>query len=164
MGIGSLADNPFAALTIVVAPAILTNASSVLCLGTGHRTARVVDRTRAVATGCARLPADSAHRAEHERQLDELRVRSSVLLRALRLFYTSLGSFAAAALFSTFGAMLAVSVGQVWLQGMALLGLITGTVAVTGLVLGCSLIVHDIRVAVRSLAEETRLAKPHETS
>src|SRR5271157_4475553 len=44
-----LASNPFAVLTAVVAPAILTNASSVLALGTSNRLARVVDRTRVVA-------------------------------------------------------------------------------------------------------------------
>lgn len=32
-----LTDNPFSILTAVVAPAILTNASSVLCLGTAKR-------------------------------------------------------------------------------------------------------------------------------
>jgi len=34
---GSPAENPFTALTIVVAPAILTNASSLLCFGTANR-------------------------------------------------------------------------------------------------------------------------------
>lgn len=47
----ALADNPFAAPTIVVAPAVLTNAASVLCLGTGNRIARVVDRTRVLNAG-----------------------------------------------------------------------------------------------------------------
>src|SRR3954467_1193785 len=41
-----LADNPFAVLTLIAAPAVFTNASSVLSLGTGNRLARVVDRTR----------------------------------------------------------------------------------------------------------------------
>jgi branched-subunit amino acid transport protein len=45
----SLANSPFAVLTAIVAPAILTNASSVLALGTSNRFARVVDRTRVVA-------------------------------------------------------------------------------------------------------------------
>ena len=36
--------NPFAVLTAVVAPAILTNACSVLALGTSNRLARVVAR------------------------------------------------------------------------------------------------------------------------
>ena len=43
-----LGNNPFAVLTAVVAPAILTNASSVLALGISNHLARVVDRTRVV--------------------------------------------------------------------------------------------------------------------
>lgn len=50
-----ISENPFAALTTVVAPAILTNASSVLCLGTANRLARVVDRTRVVSAELARV-------------------------------------------------------------------------------------------------------------
>jgi len=42
----AFADNPFAVLTAVVAPAVLTNASSVLSLGTANRIGRIVDRTR----------------------------------------------------------------------------------------------------------------------
>jgi hypothetical protein len=42
----SFANSPFAALTIIGAPAILTNASALLCLGTSNRLARIVDRSR----------------------------------------------------------------------------------------------------------------------
>ena len=38
--------NPFGLLTFIVAPAILTNASSVMALGTSNRFARTVDRVR----------------------------------------------------------------------------------------------------------------------
>ena len=64
-----LAESPFAALTIVVAPAILTNASSVLCLGTGNRIARVVDRTRALRAELASLPVESERRPSYMLQL-----------------------------------------------------------------------------------------------
>jgi hypothetical protein len=36
--------NPYAALSLIVAPAVLTNASSVLVLSTSNRLARAVDR------------------------------------------------------------------------------------------------------------------------
>ena len=49
----TVAGNPFAVLTAIVAPAILTNASSVLALATSNRLARVVDRTRIVAAQMA---------------------------------------------------------------------------------------------------------------
>src|SRR6266567_3733024 len=54
------AGNPFAVLTAIVAPAILTNASSVLALGTSNRLARVVDRTRIVAAQLAAFAPDTA--------------------------------------------------------------------------------------------------------
>ena len=49
----AVGGNPFAVLTAIVAPAILTNASSVLALGTSNRLGRVVDRTRVVASAMA---------------------------------------------------------------------------------------------------------------
>ena len=42
--------NPFAALTFIAAPALLTNASSLLLMGTTNRLARAVDRVRALAS------------------------------------------------------------------------------------------------------------------
>lgn len=48
-------DNPFAALTLIVAPAVLSNACSVLSLGTGNRFARVVDRSRILTKELAAL-------------------------------------------------------------------------------------------------------------
>ena len=44
----ALDTNPFAILTFIAAPAVLTNASSVLALGTSNRFARAIDRTRAM--------------------------------------------------------------------------------------------------------------------
>ena len=60
MQYGSAGNNPFAVLTAIVAPAILTNASSVLALGTSNRLARVVDRTRIVAVHLATLESGGA--------------------------------------------------------------------------------------------------------
>jgi hypothetical protein len=40
--------NPFGALTLIVAPAVLTNASSILVLSTSNRLARAIDRARAL--------------------------------------------------------------------------------------------------------------------
>jgi len=45
-GVGS---NPLGMLTFIVAPAILTNASSVMALGTSNRFARTIDRARTLA-------------------------------------------------------------------------------------------------------------------
>jgi len=151
-------DNPFAVLTTVVAPAVLTNACSVLCLGTSNRIARVVDRSRVVATELSTLAAGSPDRARWEEQLDGLRARARYLFWALRLLYASLGAFAAAALIAVLGSASTVLEGldNGWIFRLtAALGLATGAVGVGGLLLGCGLMVHEVRLALRHIAEET---------
>jgi hypothetical protein len=152
-----LADNPFATLTVIVAPAILTNASSVLCLGTGNRIGRVVDRTRAVKAAQARLAPDDTLRGAYQAQLDHLHVRARMLLQALRCFYTSIGAFAAASLISIIGAGILGSYESLFLAGAAL-ALVAGTIGVGGLVVGCGIMVQEVRLAVRVLEAEAGLA------
>jgi len=152
----SIATSPFAALTIIVAPAILTNAASVLSLGTGNRIARVVDRTRVLAGELAGLDPASARAARYEEQMWRLRVRSQLLLRALRCFYLSIGAFAASALISVIGSLAAAWVGTSVFLSMAMLSLASGTMGVGGLVVGCAVTVRETQLAVRFLEEESR--------
>jgi hypothetical protein len=160
----ALTDNPFTTLTVVVAPAILTNASSVLSLGTGNRIARVIDRTRAITAELAHLDPSSAKAVGYARQLGRLRARAQMLLRALRFFYTSIGSFAAAALISVVGSVLTVTANVPVFDAMAILALVAGTVGVIGLVVGCTVMVHETRLAVRFLEEEANLLVPAATA
>ncbi|HJZ56636.1 MAG TPA: hypothetical protein VKE74_16840, partial [Gemmataceae bacterium] len=44
-----LAGNPFGVLTFIVAPAVLTNASCIMALGTSNRFALAIDRAKALA-------------------------------------------------------------------------------------------------------------------
>ena len=152
------AENPFTALTIVVAPAILTNASSLLCFGTANRLSRVMDRARAVSAQLAGEGLNEGNRAMYEHQLKGLEVRWNLILRAMRCFYMSLGSFAAAALISLFGSMPVFSVLPVGFIAIALMALSSGTVGVGGLVAGCAMMMRETRLAVQSLAEETQQA------
>jgi hypothetical protein len=154
-----LGDSPFAALTVVVAPAILTNATSVLCLGTGNRIARVVDRTRIVARDLAGLEVGSQARDVSIRQLVRLQERAQILFRALRLFYTALGSFAATVLISIAGAAFA-GVDRPSVFGvLAAIAFAAGTIGVSGLAVGCGLMVRETRLAVRNLSEEATFAR-----
>src|SRR5258707_6918119 len=123
----TLNENPFAVLTIVVAPAILTNASSVLCMGTANRLARVVDRTRVVSAELAHVASKAENFMARQRQLEALRVRWTLVLRALKFFYMSLGSFAAAALISLFGSVFTASGRHPVFTFIALVGPLSGT-------------------------------------
>jgi len=155
------AGNPFAVLTAIVAPAILTNASSVLALGTSNRLARVVDRTRIVAAKVAVLEPGTADYQAWAGQLAPLQVRAQLLVKALRLFYAGLGLFAASALVSVGGSIVSYYGQSVLFQGAAALAILTGASAVLGLTAGCVLMVRETQLAVRLLEEEARIHVTH---
>lgn len=153
----TLSSNPFAVLTAIVAPAILTNASSVLALGTSNRLARVVDRTRVVAAELAVFEPGSGDHDAWAAQLGPLRIRAQMLLKALRMFYASLGLFAASALISV-GGSIAVYYGQKALFELAAtLAVVSGASAVAGLASGCVSMVRETTLAVQNLSEEAKL-------
>jgi hypothetical protein len=102
--------NPFAALSLIVAPAILTNACSVLIMSTSNRFARTVDRARVLSREIEGEDGGAgASESATARRLSELTVvetRSLLLLRAMRSGYMALSGFASAALLSLVGAVL----------------------------------------------------------
>jgi len=152
-----VANNPFAVLTAIVAPAILTNACSVLSLGTSNCLGRVVDRTRVVAGDIAASKPGSEELREWNSQLRALEKRVHMLLRALRLFYAALGLFASSALISVVGSLAAFYGQRLLFQLGALLAVVTGGCAVLGLSFGCYSMVNETRLAVKSLGEEARM-------
>jgi hypothetical protein len=148
----SLGANPFAALTAVAGPAVLTNACSVLALGTSNRLARVVDRTRVVTRLLADARQGTPEQESLSRQRARLAERSHLLLRALRATYAALGGFASAALLMVLGSALAAY--HDLYEAIASVGLAVGVCAVVGLVYGCGQMVRETRLAVQSLEEE----------
>lgn len=146
--------NPFAALSLIVAPAILTNASSLLAMSTSNRLARAVDRARELAKQLEEPPAGSRG-PEAARRLNELSAveeRAVMLIGALRSFYVGLGAFAAATLVSLLGAVLIRVSGPVVLA-LEIIAVAAGAVAVGALIHGSMLLVRETRIAVRVLQE-----------
>jgi Protein of unknown function (DUF2721) len=151
-----LPTNPFAVLSFIVAPAILTNSSTVLILSTSNRLARAVDRARALSKelDASQDPTSEAD-AQRLRELTVVEKRSVLLVRALRIFYLAVSGFASAALLSLAGAILAES-APAWVA--TLLGYVViaaGLVAVASLVFGSVLLVRETRMAVAILSEQT---------
>ena len=154
------ASNPFAALSLIVAPAILTNASSVLAMSTSNRLARAVDRARELARQLEEP--GRAGGPDAERRLSELtttETRAMLLLRVLRSFYTALAAFALATLVSLLGAVLAVTQGGVVVRVFVIAGVGSGVIAVSALVHGSVLLLRETRMGVavlRARAEGVR--------
>jgi hypothetical protein len=154
--------NPFGILTFIVAPAILTNASSVNALATSNRLSRATDRARAI----------SALLEDHTEDADPRRVaylqilgfaerRIKLLVRAMTCFYAAIGAFASASLVSLFGAVFFVEQWQ--LCGIATMGLsiVAGVIGVGGLAYGSALLVWETRVTLQSVTKETKFLLSH---
>lgn len=151
-------ENPYTILTAIVAPAILTNACSVLCMATGNRVARVVDRTRTVVAELSRLQPEDPDYETRIRQMERLRVRNHLLYQALRLQYAALGSFAASAIISVLGAALVYYGSTFAFHAVAAIALAIGTFSVAALIGGCAYMVRETRLAMQNLVEEAGLA------
>jgi hypothetical protein len=152
----NLAADPFSILTIVVAPAVLTNASSVLALGTNNRLARVADRTHVVAAQLEKLEPAARNYRIFENQLATLQTRAQLLLRALRCFYLGLGLFASSALISIAGSIAVYSGGEAAFRTAAAIGVVCGASAVGALVCGSVLMIRETQLAVKDLAHEAK--------
>ena len=146
--------SPFAALTLIVAPAILTNACSVLILSTSNRLGRAVDRARQLAQEIERTEDLTDHVSMRRlRELYTTETRTLLLLRAMRSCYVALSGFALAALVSLLGAVW-VHAGSAPLSvPLEVLALVAGGVAVSALIHAAVTLVRDTQLAVGVLQE-----------
>jgi hypothetical protein len=149
--------NPFAVLSLIAAPAILTNCCSLLAMSTSNRLARASDRARELtkqleeAGGLASLDAD--------RRLRELTVaeqRALQLVTALRSIYLALGSFAFATLISLVGAVVAPLATGTLVRAIETIAVSGGIVAVSALIHGSVLLVRETRLVVDVLHERAQ--------
>jgi len=147
-------ENPFAILSLIVAPAILTNASSVLIMSTSNRLARSVDRARELSKQLeAEFDLKSPVAARRLRELAASETRALLLLKGLRSFYAALGGFACAALISLLGTALVAFETPLFVQLMEGTGIGVGVLAVAALVNGSRLLLTETRIAVTVLSE-----------
>src|SRR5688572_31397613 len=97
----SLSQNPFAVLTFIAAPAILTNASSVLAMSTINRMLRARERMHQLLTEAEN---STLYRGANLLELVSRAERQGILLLdAMRWIYVSLGAFAAATFVTLLG-------------------------------------------------------------
>ena len=148
----SVVADPFSILTVVVAPAVLTNASSVLALGTNNRLARVADRTHALTARLANLESSAREHEVSASELAALQTRAQLLLRALRYFYLGLGLFAGSALISIAGSIVVYYGWPSAFRIAAGIGVACGASAVMALVCGCVMMIRETQLAVKGLA------------
>jgi hypothetical protein len=155
---GDVGSNPLAILTFIAAPAVLTNAASLLALGTSNRFGRNVDRSRAIIKILDGLVGDSVaierERAMYRRLLGWLERRMQMLMSAMSLFYLAIGCFAAGSLASLVGALLVPTDHPYALRVILGVALITGVGGLGSLVSGGVQLVRETRLALVTIREE----------
>ena len=157
MGSNLLTQNPFAVLTFIVAPAILTNATSVLAMSTINRMLRTRERMQQL---YARSEDSTKFRgAAFVEQVNRVEKQAIHLLSALRWIYTALGAFAAASLVTLLGAV-AGQLGNELFMGIVVgAGLLLGVLGVAGLVGGCLNLLHATQLSLMNIREEAALIR-----
>ena len=157
MGNNLLTQNPFAVLTFIAAPAILTNATSVLAMSTINRMLRTRDRMHEL----LRESADPATAQEPKfvEKANRVEQQASLLLSALRWIYVALGAFAAAALVTLLGALFGELGHETLIRIIIGAGLLLGFVGVTGLIGGCVHLFHATQLSLLNIHEEMELIR-----
>jgi hypothetical protein len=146
----SLLQSPFAPLTLVVAPALLTNASSVLAMSTVNRMVRAHERMHGFFAKSEAGELSDFFAA----QVDRVEKQAELLLRALHAIYIALAAFACATLVTLLGAELMFVAGALLLRAVAGLGIALGFVGVGGLVVSCVNLFRATHLSVLNIRDE----------
>jgi len=150
MDVSSVLQSPFAPLTFVVAPALLTNASSVLAMSTVNRMIRAHDRMHGFFAKSESGQLSDFFLA----QVDRVEKQAALLLRALHSIYVALAAFACATLVTLLGAALLSVAGPTWIRLFAGLGVALGFVGIGGLVVGCLNLFRATYLSVLNIHDE----------
>ena len=159
----SLAQSPFAVVTFIAAPALLTNATSLLAASTINRMLRTRDRMQELFDKSEQggLSKEESERLLH--LVDRVEKQASLLLRSLGSIYVALGCFAAATLVTLLGASLAHFQGALWFSLLGGVGLVLGFVGLGGLVFGSLDLFQATQLSLMNIREEAGLIRKRQT-
>ena len=150
-----LPTNPFAVLTFISAPAVLTNASCVLLFGTGNRYGRAIDRVHELADVVeGRATLDESELRLRIRQLSAAEIRTLLIVRALTCFYSAVAGFVASSLVSLIGAALVSAGINRGVDFSFALSLIAGSLGAIAMIAGAMMLALETRFSFRVLREE----------
>ena len=147
--------NPFAILTFISAPAVLTNASCVLLFGTGNRYGRAVDRIHELSDSIEQsAQMEPAELQLRIRQLDAGETRTLLIVRALTCFYIAVAGFVASTLVSLIGAVLVSMRIEAPVTLSFSLAFLAGSVDVFAMISGSVMLARETTYSFQVLKEE----------
>jgi hypothetical protein len=152
-------QSPFAVVTFIAAPALLTNATSVLALSTINRMLRTRDRMTQLFSASEAGGQSDEEAIRLIANVNRVEKQALLLLRALRSIYVALAAFAAATLVTLLGAGLASFQGAIWFRLLTDLGLLLGFIGVGGLISGSGSLFQATQLSLINIREEAALVR-----
>lgn len=149
-----LGTSSFSVVTFIVAPALLTNASSVLAMSTINRMLRTRDRMAQLYAKSEEGQFPDKEREYLLRQVGRVENQALLLLRALRAIYVALGSFSAATLVTLIAAVIEQIHPEIGVQPLTGFGIVLGATGVCGLIFGSVNLFNTTRLSIANIAEE----------
>ena len=162
MGDNVLTHNPFAVLTFIVAPALLTNASSLLVLSTTNRMLRTRERMEELFEQSEKSPEFRGEKFLEK--VNRVESQAFLLLTAMRWIYVALGSFATGSLVTLLGAISGRLLGPGGVHTVIVTGLLLGLIGVGGLVAGCFNLFWATRLSLANLRDEAKMIRDRQKS
>jgi hypothetical protein len=151
MDAGALTQSPFTVVTFIAAPALLTNASSVLAMSTTNRMLRTRESMRELLAQSEKHALNDHEAARVVEHVNRVEAQAGLLLGALHAIYLALGAFAAATLVTLIGAALPFIQA---VRLLAALGLTMGAIGVGCLIVGSLRLFQATQISLINIREE----------
>lgn len=145
--------SPWVALTLIAAPALMTNATSLMVMSTANRLGRTVDRVRAL----AREAEAAGSTAEGSHLLASLALaqrRAAITMRALTALYIAVAAFAAGTLAAFIGAIPGLTAYALISEGAVAVTFTFGGFAFAALFLASAMLVIETILGHRLLQQD----------
>ncbi|MDZ4083576.1 MAG: DUF2721 domain-containing protein [Bdellovibrionales bacterium] len=161
MTLDTVVQNPFAVITIIAAPAILTNASSILTLSTSTRLMRCLDRINTLTGHLDGQEISKELRTVYLEQAELSHKQARQFLGALRWIYIALAAFAIASFLALMGASTVTLLPGKVLELLGALSLIAGGVGALGFLWSSINLIIASRITVQVLQADNEILKRH---
>jgi hypothetical protein len=156
-----LTQNPFAVITIIAAPAILTNAASILTLSTSTRLMRCLDRINHITERLDRGHLSPEMKATYLKHIDLSHRQSEQFLNALRASYATLACFAIASLGALIGAATTTLFDEPVIETIGILSIFVGGLGVIGLLLASVNLIKASRITMVIMSADMEHVRKH---
>jgi hypothetical protein len=150
------ASSPFTVLTFIAAPALLTNATSVLAMSTTTRMLRTRDSMGQLLRRSEGHSLSGEAADQMVAQVNRTEKQAGLLLGALASIYFALGGFSGATLVTLIGAALAEFGFKPW---PAYLGVGLGAFGVVCLIIGSVKLFQATQLSITNIHEEAKLIR-----